>query len=254
MKKLLEVENLHKHYIIRDSFGNKKILNAVDGVDFSISEGETVGLVGESGCGKSTIAKLLLGLIPSDQGEIHYLKKDWSKIPLQKWDEYRNDIQILFQNSNHVLNPRWKVENILKEAGSNYDQGQINGVLGQVGLSAIYLNRYPHQLSGGQRQRIAIARALLKKPKILICDEPVAGLDVSIQAQIILLLNQLKTKNHLTLIFISHDLLLVRLLCERVLIMKNGKIIESGKIEKVFDSPEHAYTKHLIDVIPSFNK
>jgi len=250
MNRLLEVRQLHKRYYFQDSYGKRRELHAVRGIDLDLYQNETVGLVGESGCGKSTIAKLLMGLIPCDEGQIQYDGRDWVKTKPHLWDQYRRDVQILFQNSGHVLDPRWRVDAILKEAQLKIDSAEREQVLIRVGLSPDFLIRFPHQMSGGQRQRVAIARAILRKPKILICDEPVAGLDVSIQAQILELLRDLKQKYQMTYLFISHDLMFVRLLCERMIIMRAGEFVEQGATEEIYESPKNAYTKKLIESIP----
>ena len=254
MPALLQVNNLSKSYQLRDIDGYLKDLHAVKSVSFVLEQGQSLALVGESGSGKSTIAKMLMGLIPCDKGEILYKDKDWAGLPTMQWEKYRKDIQILFQNSNHVFDSRWKVDQILKEAQVKGNLAERIDILKQVGIHASFLKRYPHQMSGGQRQRIAIARAIIRKPKVLICDEPLVGLDVSIQAQIIFLLQQLKQKHGITFLFISHDLMLVKLLCEKAIIMKDGQFIEEGIIWKLFESPKENYTKCLVQSIPRIRK
>ncbi len=249
---LIQVKNLKKHF---NSKGAS--LKAVDGVDFTIFENETLGLVGESGCGKSTIGKTILRLYNPTEGSVLFNNQnlvDLNKIELK---EFRKDIQMIFQDPYSSLNPRMTTEDIIKEPLIIHKvykrkediKNKVYELIDLVGLERYHLNRFPHEFSGGQRQRIGIARALALDPKFIVCDEPIAALDVSIQAQIVNLLNNLQKKKGLTYLFISHDLAMVKYLCDRVCVMYLGQIVESANTDDLFDKPLHPYTEALLSAI-----
>jgi len=228
-------------------------LKAVDGVDFEIDRGQTLGLVGESGCGKTTVARLLLHLLRADAGEIRYKNHNLTHLTERQFKPLRREIQIVFQDPYSSLNPRMTVGASLGEgvriAGitdGNARQHRINQLLDMVGMPAASADRYPHEFCGGQRQRVGIARALSVDPSLIICDEPVSALDVSIQAQIINLLKDLQAELDLSYLFISHDLNVVSYLCSRVCVMYQGKIVESAPAADLFDRPRHPYTHALL--------
>jgi peptide/nickel transport system ATP-binding protein len=250
---------LRKHY--RNSSG-QSITKALDEISFCINSGETLGLVGESGCGKSTLSRLLMGFIKPDMGTAIYNFSSGGKVILPA--ESRNDlkmlrskVQLVFQDPFSSLNPKMLVRDILMEPMMNYASiaraqrdSQIVELLNQVGLAADSANKFPHEFSGGQRQRIVIARALACKPELLICDESVAALDVSVQAQVLNLLNSLKAELGLTLLFISHDLNVVYYMSDRIMVMNKGRIEEIGSADKVFFHPESEYTRRLLSSLP----
>jgi len=230
---------------------------AVDDVSFVINKGEVLGLVGESGCGKSTLSRSLVGLLPVHDGSILYDGQDLASIPVREWNKVRTDIQMIFQDPYTSLNPRMTIGDALMEplmvhhiVARTELRKEALRLLDLVQLSADALNRYPHQFSGGQRQRIGIARALALRPQLLICDESVSALDVSIQAQILNLLKDLQGEFQLTYLFISHDLAVVHYISDRVMVMQAGKIVESGTAEDVMKAPREAYTKRLIAAMP----
>lgn len=232
-------------------------VKAVDGVSFAIQHGEIFALVGESGCGKSTLARVILRLLDATKGEVEI---DGAKVQLLKGKmlhDFRRNVQMIFQDPYDSLNPRWRVGKIVAEPlvahhiGSPKEHKKLVAEMLQiVGLSPDYVNRYPHEFSGGQRQRIGIARALITKPKLVICDEPISALDVSIQAQIINLLKDLQQQFHLSYLFITHDLRVVKYLCDRVGVMYLGKMAEIATQQEIFDNPLHPYTKALFSAIP----
>ncbi|MCX5782216.1 MAG: ATP-binding cassette domain-containing protein [Elusimicrobia bacterium] len=251
-KIVLSARNISKYFDVESGFFLNKtgIIRALDNVSFDLIEGQVLGIIGESGSGKTTLAKVLCNLINPDSGKIEILGKN---IKSYSQSELSNAIQMIFQNPYSSLNPKLTVGTILKEALNkiNKDKEQsIKEILQIVGLSDIMLNSYPHQFSGGQRQRIAIARALLKNPKIMIADEPLSSLDVSIGSQILELFKKLKNRFLLSFIFISHDIITTALFADYVIVMKNGKIIEKGETKKVIISPEDLYTKKLIASVP----
>ena len=246
------------------SFGSKnetidKVVKAVDDVSFELFEGETLGLVGESGSGKSTIAKIITGLVRPTGGEIFYnnLSLYNSKRKYQI-DKSRGQIQMIFQDPYSSLNPRFKVRDIISEPIKLFQKNISSSELTQnthdlidiVGMTRQSLNRYPHEFSGGQRQRISIARALATRPRLLVCDEPTSALDVSIQAQILNLLKDIQDELHLTMLFISHDLPVIRQMCNRIVVLKNGGVCETKETEELFNNPEHPYTQELIRLMP----
>ena len=268
-KKVLQLAGVTKIFddkslISNFSFGSKnestnKVEKAVDNVSFELFEGETLGLVGESGSGKSTIAKIITGLVRPSNGEIFY--NDISLYNLKRKyqiDKSRGQIQMIFQDPYSSLNPRFKVRDIISEPIKLFQKNINKNELTQnlydlidiVGMSRQSLDRYPHEFSGGQRQRISIARALATRPSLLICDEPTSALDVSIQAQVLNLLKDIQDELHLTMLFISHDLPVIRQMCNRIVVLKNGSICETKESEELFNNPSHPYTKELIRLMP----
>lgn len=230
---------------------------AVDGVSFEIKSGETLGLVGESGCGKSTLARAILRLVPITSGSVYYNGKDISRIKDKAFKALRKDLQMVFQDPYASLNPRMTVRKILSEPIIEHKivpKSDINkelcSLMALVGLSPKMFNKFPHEFSGGQRQRIAIARALALKPKILVADEPVSALDISIQAQILNLISDIQKQMSLSLIFISHNMSVVRHICSKVAVMHSGRIVELAKTKDIFENPQHPYTKNLLKSIP----
>lgn len=259
LENLLEVKELKVWFPEQTSLlGNvTNYFKAVDDVSFSIRKGETLGLVGESGCGKSTLSKALIGLLPVKSGSILYANKDLAKISLQEWRKVRTDIQMIFQDPYSSLNPRMTIGDTIKEPLAIHNiipkkerHKEALRLLDIVQLPATALNKYPHEFSGGQRQRIGIARALSVRPQLLICDESVSALDVSIQAQILNLLKQLQREFALTYLFISHDLGVVHYISDRVMLMQAGQIVESGDAVQVLKNPANEYTKRLIAAMP----
>lgn len=230
---------------------------AVDGVSFDLKRGEILGLVGESGCGKSTISRSLMGLLPVNEGQIIFDGEDLAKLPQSEWPRIRRSIQMIFQDPYASLNPRMSIGDMLAEPLRIHNivpvkdvRKEVARLLDLVQLPVDAAKRYPHQFSGGQRQRIGIARALALRPQLLICDESVSALDVSIQAQILNLLKELQHEFHLSYLFISHDLNVVHYISDRVMVMKTGHIVESGEAEQVLKHPQNAYTKKLIEAMP----
>ncbi len=257
---LLEVINLSKHFPVGKSFTGKPLAwhKAVDDVSFYIKEGETLGLVGESGCGKTTLSRLLLRLIERSSGQVTYSGKNIFELRGKKLKEFRKHAQIVFQDPYSSLNPDMTIGSALTEPlkihGLYKNQRErrdfVAEMLKKTGLTGDDMKKYPHQFSGGQRQRIVIARALVLQPRFLICDEAVSALDVSVQAQVLNLLNDLKSEFGLTYLFISHDLSVVRYMSKRMMVMHRGKIIEQGDAEAIFKNPLHDYTQKLIESIP----
>lgn len=256
---LLQVEQLKTYYPIKKGIISRTVghVKAVDGVSFAIHQGETLGLVGESGCGKSTIGKTLIGLEPPTEGQIFFQNQEISRYSNHEMKKIRRDLQIIFQDPYSSLNPRKRVRDILGEPlqvhGIIEDgnvQKRVDHLLEIVGLTKHSKNRYPHEFSGGQRQRIGIARALSLNPKLIICDEPVSALDVSIQAQILNLLKDLQKEYQLTYLFIAHGLGAVKYICDRIAVMYLGKIVEIAKTENIFKHPKHPYTRALLSAYP----
>ena len=256
---LLEVKNARVWFADNKSFFGQpqSYMKAVDDVSFVLKKGETLGLVGESGCGKSTLSRSIVGLIPVHSGEILFKNEDLATLPVREWRGMRRHIQMVFQDPYSSLNPRMTIYDMLTEPLLVHDivpknelQKEVKKLLNLVQLPADALNRYPHQFSGGQRQRIGIARALALRPQLLICDESVSALDVSIQAQILNLLKELQEELQLTYLFISHDLSVVYYISDRVMVMHAGKIVESGVAEQVLKQPKDEYTKRLIAAMP----
>jgi oligopeptide/dipeptide ABC transporter ATP-binding protein len=258
-KPLLETRGLKKHFPIKTGFFNKTTgqVKAVDGVDLKVYPGETLGIVGESGCGKSTTGRSILRLLEPTAGEVWFDGKDLAKLEKEQMRQMRKDLQMIFQDPYASLNPRKTVKQILLEPLEVHGIGTskerlktVEEIIEIVGLSKQHLNRNPQDFSGGQRQRIGIARALVLKPKLIIADEPVSALDVSIQSQILNLLKDLKKEFNLTLIFISHDLSVVKHICDRVAVMYLGNVVEIADKKKLFNNPSHPYTKALLSALP----
>uniref|UniRef100_UPI003AA99251 ATP-binding cassette domain-containing protein n=1 Tax=Winogradskyella sediminis TaxID=1382466 RepID=UPI003AA99251 len=239
-------------------FSKDQEFMAVDGVSFKVFPGETLGLVGESGCGKSTLGNAILQLDKATSGHILYKGKDITKLRRSQMREIRKDIQIIFQDPFASLNPRLTVGNAIIEPMIVHNIGSSNTarkekvitILEKVGLDASAYNRYPHEFSGGQRQRIGIARTIALEPQLIVCDESVSALDISVQAQVLNLLNDLKSQFGFTYIFISHDLAVVKYMADQLLVMNRGKIEEIGEADLIYASPKQAYTKKLIHAIP----
>lgn len=256
---LLRLENLSKWFVLKRGFLGKSYLKAVNDVSFDLSRGETFGLVGESGCGKTTLGRLIVRIYEPTSGEAIFhdngTEVDLFKLSEKQFQPYRKKIQMIFQDPYGSLNPRLTVFQIVTEGlGSQYTQKEKKDlamqVLSDVGLRPEYLMRYPHEFSGGQRQRISIARALIVRPQLLICDEPVSALDVSVQAQVINLLMSLKERYNLTYLFIAHDLAVVKHVSDRIGIMYLGRIVEIAKSDEIFSNPLHPYTRALISSVP----
>ncbi|GED67247.1 oligopeptide transport ATP-binding protein AppF [Brevibacillus reuszeri] len=256
---LLEVNGLKKHYPIKKGVFSSTVgtVKAVDGVSFSVSRGETLGIVGESGCGKSTTARLVIRLLQETEGSIRFAGKELTSLSKGELRGVRRDMQMIFQDPYASLHPRWTIERTLMEPMLVYGMGsrgeqrdRVLELLGNVGLNPSYAKRYPHEFSGGQRQRIGIARALVLQPQLIIADEPVSALDISIQAQVINLLQDLQEQYKLTYMFISHDLSVVRHISDRVAVMYLGRIVELAEKEKLFETPMHPYTQALMSAVP----
>ncbi|MCC7274808.1 MAG: ABC transporter ATP-binding protein [Alphaproteobacteria bacterium] len=254
MLPILEVRDLRKHFPMGSALrlGPRPAVRAVDGVSFTVREGETFGLVGESGCGKSTVARCVVGLVPADAGTIVVQGEPLTTARGMRGRRLHRRVQMVFQDPYASLNPRLAVGTTLAEplviAGglSRAEiRSRVAGLLVEVGLPENAAAKFPHEFSGGQRQRIAIARALALRPPLIVADEPVSALDVSVQAQILLLLDALRTSHRLSLLFISHDLAVVRNFCQRVAVMYLGRIVEEGPVERVFAAPRHPYTLAL---------
>lgn len=250
---MLRVENLCTHFHTKGA-----TIRAVDGVTFSVDRGEILGLVGESGCGKSTLSRTILQLIPPTSGTIFLEERDLSGLSSSEVRKERLNFQMVFQDPYASLNPRMTVFTTLAEAlrrrhpdlkGNALNQ-RVGELMEKVGLAARFMKKYPHEFSGGQRQRIAVARALAPEPKLMIADEPVSALDVSIQSQIINLLMNLVQDLGLTMIFISHDLSVVHYIADRIAVMQKGRLVETGPADQIMTAPEHDYTKTLLQAIP----
>jgi oligopeptide transport system ATP-binding protein len=258
---LLEVRGLAMHFPITEGIVvSRKVgdVKAVDGIDFSIARGETLGLVGESGCGKTTTGRCILRLEKPTHGQILYDGKDISRLPQKELVGLRKRMQVIFQDPYSSLNPRMKVGDIIAEpirvhgleANPRRRRDKVRDLLSVCGLDPKFVDRYPHEMSGGQRQRVGIARALALDPEFIVCDEAVSALDVSIQAQVVNLLEDLRERFNLTYLFIAHDLSVVRHLCQRVAVMYLGRIVEMAESDELFDHPMHPYTQALLSAVP----
>ena len=256
---IYRVEGLKKSYVKRASLfgGKKEIIKAVNNISFEIIKGETLGLVGESGCGKSTLSKIITGLLIADAGVLIYNGVDISGYSMKDWRQLRGRIQFIFQDPFSALNPKQSVKKVLEEVLVKHQvslnkqerESLCNKLIIDVGLSVDSLYKYPHQFSGGQRQRVVIARALAANPEFIIADESVSALDVSVQAQVLNLLNDLKAEYNLTFLFISHDLSVVNYMSDRVMVMREGEIVEYGTAEEIYTNPRHSYTQKLLDSV-----
>jgi oligopeptide transport system ATP-binding protein len=256
---LLKVEQLKKHFPIKGGIFGKQIgtVKAVDGVSFQVRKGETLGLVGESGCGKSTTGQLLMRLLEPTEGQVYFEDQEITSLSMKEVRRLRREMQMIFQDPFASLNPRHTVEKILSEplivhgiGNAEERKKKVREILEVVGLSSYHAKRYPHQFSGGQRQRIGIARALMTRPKLIVADEPVSALDVSIQSQVLNLLKALQKEFDLTYIFIAHDLGVVRHISDRVGVMYLGRLIELTDSEQLYENPMHPYTKALLSAVP----
>ncbi|WP_153101887.1 oligopeptide/dipeptide ABC transporter ATP-binding protein [Paraburkholderia hayleyella] len=258
---LLSVNDLHVQFKIRQGglpWSASTTLRAVNGVSLDIRQGETVGLVGESGCGKSTLARAIIGLTPVNQGSVRWLGQETVLGAQRDTRRLRRDVQMIFQDPLASLDPRMTIEQIIAEPLRTHQpelarseiRARVQTMLERVGLSAQHLRRYPHEFSGGQCQRVGIARALINEPKLVICDEPVSALDVSIQAQIVNLLRDLQRERSLSLLFVAHDLAVVKAISQRVLVMYLGRVMEFGTRHEVYATPRHPYTRALLAAAP----
>lgn len=257
---LLDVKDLKKYFPVGDQgfFGEKQVVKALDGITFTLKKGETLGIVGESGCGKSTMGRAILRLHEPSSGTIFYDGKDITKISRRQMRDNRKDMQIIFQDPYGSLNPRITVGAMLSEIVETHKivprkelYDYVCNLLVEVGLSEQHYHRFPHEFSGGQRQRVSIARALCTNPKLIVCDEAVSALDVSVQSQILNLLQRLKKEHQLTYLFISHDLSVVKHVSDRVAVMYLGKMVELADKKDIYENPLHPYTKALLSAIPS---
>jgi ABC-type oligopeptide transport system ATPase subunit len=255
------VTGLKVHFPIRKGWLSRTtdVIKAVDDVSFDIVQGSTLGLVGESGSGKSNISRALLKLVPATAGEVTYQDREILSLSERQFRPLRRDLQMIFQDPIGSLNPRMKVQQIIEEpllihfpkTSKEERLDSVAGLLQKVGLPADSAQRYPHEFSGGQRQRIGIARALAVRPKLLICDEPVSALDVSIQAQVLNLLKDLQDEFQLTYLFIAHDLAVVRHMSDHIAVMHLGKLVEQGSADQICEAPTHDYTKKLLSAVPA---
>ncbi|KPU43108.1 oligopeptide transport ATP-binding protein OppF [Oxobacter pfennigii] len=259
MKTLLEVKNLKKYFPIEKGFFGKaaNYVKAVDDISFEIFAGETLGLVGESGCGKSTTGRMIVNLLEPTSGEVLFEGKNITQLSNNEKKELCKSIQIIFQDPYASLNPRMTIGDTIAEpmkinkvVGNKDLDKEVNKLLDYVGLASYHKNRFPHEFSGGQRQRVGIARALAVRPKLIVCDEPVSALDVSIQAQVLNLLDDLQKEFNLTYLFIAHGLNVVKHVSDRVGVMYLGKLVEIGEGDTLYTSPKHPYTKALLSAIP----
>lgn len=256
---ILQADHLVKTYTQRAGrfgFGTRKV-RALDDVSLTLKQGTTLAIVGESGSGKSTLARCLLQLQSFEQGEVLFQGENLAKMDAENLRKCRRDLQMVFQDPFASLNPRMRIGEIVGEGllihalgDKQAQQEKVLRILHRVGLSEADIHKYPHQFSGGQRQRISIARALVLQPKIVVCDEPVSALDVSVQAQILLLLKELQHEMQLSYIFITHDLRVVRHVADEMIVMQHGKIVEHGTVDSVYNAPQQPYTQQLLSAIP----
>lgn len=259
---LLELNNLKVHYPIRGGFFQRVVshVKAVDGLSIQIEAGKTYGLVGESGCGKTTTGRAIIGLNKITDGNVTFKGQDLTKIAHKNQHSLRRDIQMIFQDPYSSLNGRKRVLDIIAEPLRNFEnltkeeeRRRVQDLLEKVGLNPEAAFKYPHEFSGGQRQRIGIARALTLNPKLIIADEPVSALDVSVQAQVLNFMKEIQKEFNLTYLFISHDLGIVRHMCDEIGIMYRGRLVEQGNTEDIYENPQHIYTKRLISAIPNID-
>lgn len=255
---ILELQNIHKRFHLKSTFSSRGgVVKAVSGVTMSLSRGDSFGLVGESGCGKTTLGRVAIRLLRAEEGRVLFDGLDITEIPERKLRPLRRKMQIIFQDPYSSLNPRMRVESIIGEGMLIHNlvdrrelKDAVAEVLGRVGLSPDAMSRYPHEFSGGQRQRVCIGRAISLKPDLIVADEPLSALDVSIQAQILNLLVEIREAMGVAYLFISHDLRVVNVLCNKVAVMYLGEIVETGDCDLIFHDPRHPYTKALIEAIP----
>ena len=259
---IMQVENLRVHFDVSSEgdmpWTKRKKLQAVNGVSFELKSGETLGIVGESGCGKSTLARAIISMVPTETGRVLWFGKDLLALQKTEMRKHRKQIQMIFQDPLASLNPRMTIGEIIAEPlKTHYPKTskadiklRVEDVMNKVGLLENLINRYPHEFSGGQCQRIGIARALILKPKLIICDEPVSALDVSIQAQVINLLMDLQKEMDLTLIFIAHDLSIVKHISTKIMVLYMGNMVELARSEDIYNHPRHPYTQALISAVP----
>lgn len=260
MSKLLEVKNLSKHYSNNKGFfgGKVEVIKAVNNISFYINEQETLGIVGESGCGKSTTGCTVLRLTEPTSGEVLFKGVDVAKLTQEEMTPYRQKMQIIFQNANSALDPRWTIEQSLAEPimlhfpklSKQEVDVKIDKLLEEVGFSPMYKKKYPHEFSGGQRQRIGVAKAICLDPEFVVCDEPVSALDVSVQAQVLNLMKTLQKEHNLSYMFISHDLSVIKFISDRVGVMYAGRIVETALTEEFFKKPLHPYSQVLMAAVP----
>ena len=256
---ILSARNLRKTYVQKAGMLGLRsnTIHALADVSLDVPRGKTLAVVGESGSGKSTLARCLLQLLPLDAGSVVFEGNEITRLSAKALSQMRKHFQVVFQDPFASLNPRMKVREIVAEGllvhgigDHEQRRNKVLKMLERVGLSSSDMDKYPHQFSGGQRQRIGIARALVLEPKLVICDEPVSALDVSIQAQILLLLKALQKEMGLSYLFISHDLRVVRHMADKVMVMQHGKVVEQGEVEQIFSSPQHVYTQQLLNSLP----
>ncbi|MBO0477032.1 ABC transporter ATP-binding protein [Vagococcus sp. DIV0080] len=259
---LIEIKDLKVHYPIRGGFFNKVVdyVYAVDGVNFEIEAGTTYGLVGESGSGKSTIGKTIVGLEKATAGEINFEGNNVVKRNVRKQIGYNKDVQMIFQDSMSSLNPKKRVLDIIAEPIRNFEKlsdqeekKKVQGLLDIVGMPTDALYKYPHEFSGGQRQRLGVARAVATNPKLIIADEPVSALDLSVQAQVLNFMKRIQEEYNLSYLFISHDLGVVKHMCDNIAIMNKGRFVEIGTRDDIYNNPQHIYTKRLLSAIPKID-
>lgn len=255
----MQINNLKVHYPVRGGFFNRVIdhIHAVDGISMEFDKGKAYGLVGESGCGKSTTGKSIIGLEKITSGKILYEGEDVTNKRRDRKSAYNRDIQMIFQDSHSAMNPRKRVQDILAEPIRNFlklspqeERKRINELLAIVGMPEDSKLKYPHEFSGGQKQRLGIARAIATNPKLIIADEPVSALDLSVQAQVLNFMKDIQNEYGLTYLFISHDLGVVKHMCEHISIMYKGRFVETGATKEIFENPQHIYTKRLLSAIP----